>query len=483
MLSGRVPKIFSRKNSARRAAAARKEEPSPVYIEQPLSPVSEHSVYSEVSDDPPRPVPPPQHYHHDEDRDMDHDMDRDLDPDDLIEPHSRLYETFTASEDDRRATPIPLVVRQELAHDHDRDYERDIDHHPMDDDSVDEHGFVNSHSENPMHDHPVMVAPSSEQSHSTHSSGRGQRVTFIGDLSSHDRGSSSLHRRATTNSRNMDLGDRLHPPLSSSSSSRRYNTYPRREPERAYRPRTMPRDRHYEQQLPYMIFVDYGDGLEIGNEVDGFMPYEEYIATAHLRTPQDNTYFIIPGSTPVIFHDENGHELYRVEAQKYNTPTLRRRRYIIQDEFGNELFRIGNWNRDRANPFIPGPPSDYSSSSGSRSSLSRETNSDEARTEYTESSAPDILVMDENGQRIYDSRDWGRRDYAMMSPRSRFASELIDRDRTIHDSNYMFVDEHGHLGDKKKYYPRGSRSGSSVSGASSDESYKLFPRQSQITYV
>lgn len=41
------------------------------------------------------------------------------------------------------------------------------------------------------------------------------------------------------------------------------------------------------------------------------MPYEEYLATAHMRNGPSSTYFIIPGSTPVIFHDEHGQEMYR----------------------------------------------------------------------------------------------------------------------------------------------------------------------------
>ncbi|KAH8118449.1 hypothetical protein DFH11DRAFT_673355 [Phellopilus nigrolimitatus] len=130
------------------------------------------------------------------------------------------------------------------------------------------------------------------------------------------------------------------------------------------------RSPRYELQLPYMIFADFGEGLEIGNEVDGFMPYEEYLSTSHLRVPKESMYFIIPGNTPVIFHDEDGRELYRIDAQKYNTPTLRRRKYIIQDEFGNELYRIGNFGDRTRNDFLSSP-SGGSSGSGSHSSRSK----------------------------------------------------------------------------------------------------------------
>ncbi|KAI5124725.1 hypothetical protein M0805_005362 [Coniferiporia weirii] len=413
------------------------------------------------SDEPARPVPPPHHYHHDE--------QRNFEPEDLIEPQSRLYETFSASEG---ATPIPLVVRQELAdeHEHGYEHEHELGDHRLHDDYADELGFTGSHSEHIARDQPVLIAASSARSDSTRSSGRGQRVTFIGDLSSHDHENLPLHRVPSSAARSLGSGDRLRPPPSSS--TRRFNTYPRREPERTYRPRRSdPRDRGYEQQLPYMIFVDYGDGLEIGNEVDGFMLYEEYLATAHLRRPKDHTYFIIPGSTPVIFSDEEGRELYRVDAQKYNTPTLRRRRYIIQDEFGNELFSVYSrykYNRD-------------ASSSYSGSSLGRGPPSDESRTDSSESSAPDILVMDENGQRIYDSRN-RRIESGHPSARSRFASGLRDRDRADDNRpNYMFVDEYGQPVDKETYYPREFRSGSS--SGSSDESYEHLPRRSQIIYI
>lgn len=87
------------------------------------------------------------------------------------------------------------------------------------------------------------------------------------------------------------------------------------------------------------------------------MRYQDYRDTAHLRENRQDTYYIIPGSTPVIFHDDGGNELYkcvpessisfklliivsgRVDAWKYNTPMLRRKLYIIEDENGRELFR------------------------------------------------------------------------------------------------------------------------------------------------
>lgn len=87
------------------------------------------------------------------------------------------------------------------------------------------------------------------------------------------------------------------------------------------------------------------------------MPYQQYVETAHFRRDHKHTYYIIPGNTPVVFHDDDNNEMFRsdlpalillcllitvhssVDAQKYNTPTLRRRKYIIQDETGKELFR------------------------------------------------------------------------------------------------------------------------------------------------
>ena len=89
-------------------------------------------------------------------------------------------------------------------------------------------------------------------------------------------------------------------------------------------------DYRHEFRRPYLILTDFGEGLEvqanffkvifgplltsadqIGNEEDGFMRYEDYRDTAHLRSNRDDTYFIIPGSTPVVFHDESGNELYK----------------------------------------------------------------------------------------------------------------------------------------------------------------------------
>lgn len=41
------------------------------------------------------------------------------------------------------------------------------------------------------------------------------------------------------------------------------------------------------------------------------MPYEEYLATSHTRRYRGESYLIIPGNSPVVFHDDQGRELFR----------------------------------------------------------------------------------------------------------------------------------------------------------------------------
>ena len=41
------------------------------------------------------------------------------------------------------------------------------------------------------------------------------------------------------------------------------------------------------------------------------MPYEDYAAYKETYGVDRDTYYIIPGNTPVVFHDEEGNELFR----------------------------------------------------------------------------------------------------------------------------------------------------------------------------
>ncbi|EJD01331.1 uncharacterized protein FOMMEDRAFT_21737 [Fomitiporia mediterranea MF3/22] len=345
-----IPKFFTRKNSGRRS----KKQP-PVVASRVLSPVSEHSVISVPASDAPRPVPPPQHFsahpsdygHHDDYHD------------DLHEPHSRLYETFTMSEDSR--PPVPMVVREddEDAHlhhvpgsyaDEPLHHQRHLDDYPdvHQTDLTNELGYTNT--DRSGHDRPILIAPSSERSASTQSGS--QKVTFLGDAPSRPRGMPMSHSKSLSATSRSMAGDRPRAPYVTSSHRSDYNRPRRQIPE--YLPslhRAPRREGYYQQKLPYMIFVDQGHGLEVGNDEDGFMPYQEYLATAHLRRTEEHTYYIIPGSTPVIFNDENGRELYRVDAQKYNTSYLRRNRYIVEDEYGNELCRIGHFGENSSDTY------------------------------------------------------------------------------------------------------------------------------------
>lgn len=335
MLSGKVSKIF-RRNSNRR----RKDPPRPPLSEETtLSPIIERS--SIITSSEIRPVPPPlgHQYSH-------HGSQYEEYPEDIgiHEPQSRLYETFSASEAGSRH-PVAHSVRDDdgLHHHHRHGSEFGGEAHT--DIYASEMGYGGPHSERGAHEPTILISPS-ERSHSSQGS---QRVAFR-DMGTHSHGTApSVPKRSMSVT---SRGDRSRAIPVMASTQRSDYTYPRRRqsPRRyASGPVAQPRAaRHGDvirQQLPYMIFVDDGHGLEIGNEADGFMPYEQYLATAHLReTPTSDTYYIIPGSTVVEFHDESGHVLWRVDGRKYLTPTLRRRKYIIQDSYGRELFRIGNFN-------------------------------------------------------------------------------------------------------------------------------------------
>ncbi|PAV21070.1 hypothetical protein PNOK_0369700 [Pyrrhoderma noxium] len=455
MLSGKVSKIF-RRNSNRR----RKEVPRPPTSDgTPLSPVIERASIgtSEII----RPVPPP--HHHSSQQFSHHGSHYEDYPEELIEPQSRLYETFSASEAGSRH-PAAHSVR--------------------DDDGLPSHRRYGSygtvHSERGAHEPTILISPS-VRSHSSHESS--QRVAFAGagNPGTHASTSAGVPRGVVSLS---SRGDRAQPVPVMASTHRSDYTYPtqptytrqRQAPRRhASAPVAMPRAPTHQgdvirQRLPYMIFVDDGHGLEIGNDVDGFMPYEEYLATAHLReTPMRDTYYVIPGSTVVEFHDESGRVLWRVDGRKYLTPTLRRRKYVIQDEYGRELFRIGNFknrsssgskapkvmylNPESSSPF---PQNTYNSFSRTPSSQTRSTTNhsrqmhyepvpfsrgtlfEDARSISTVSSAPGIVVVNEEGEQVYDSRsnnqDQPSQHSVFISPRSRFANELIDRDTNANAS-------------------------------------------------
>ncbi|KAL5527498.1 hypothetical protein ACEPAG_6289 [Sanghuangporus baumii] len=330
-----LPKFLKRKNSSRRG----RSEQTPVVAARSLSPVQEviHVPASDTGS--PRPVPPPQLFHsHDDDYER-HDLHHDDLEDDLHDPHSRLYETFSSAHSQDGHGAIPRVIREddEPGHHHFDDHTDGIrSEHPG------ELGFVGTErsGQNPP---TVFIAPS-DHSGSSHSSS--QKVTFIGDMRSHDRGTPYTQRRAlSTSSRSMSR----RVPVAPSTIRENYRSHRRHASESSYPspPRMSRPEYRYEFRRPYLIFTDFGEGLEVGNEEDGFMRYQDFRDTAHLRANRDDTYYIIPGSTPVIFHDDTGNELYKVDAWKFNTPMLRRKQYIIEDENGRELFRVGGTDSSR----------------------------------------------------------------------------------------------------------------------------------------
>ncbi|KAF8591447.1 hypothetical protein K439DRAFT_1611116 [Ramaria rubella] len=74
------------------------------------------------------------------------------------------------------------------------------------------------------------------------------------------------------------------------------------------------------EEQPIIISADPDTEIEIGNERDGFVPYEQYLAERearrrarrhhHRRTPEEEVY-VVPAGANVIFVDEDGRELHR----------------------------------------------------------------------------------------------------------------------------------------------------------------------------
>jgi len=93
-----------------------------------------------------------------------------------------------------------------------------------------------------------------------------------------------------------------------------------------------------------------------------------------------------------------------------------------------------------------GTGSNYTGSSKTGSSYSGTASSraseDSVRTLNSSSSTPDICVVDENGTRIYDTRD--HRTKGMIGYNDHYDDER---------PNYMFVDEFGRPVNKQKQYP------------------------------
>lgn len=179
--------------------------PSPVYVPPPLSPVSEGSIYSPISDEPAaRPVPPPHHFRHDDYDEYDDHPE--------IEPHSRLYETFshTASE---AATPLPLSVHNELEDLHEEDHHA-LHNMPQHHDYAypSEMGYAGTaRSDAVPQDRSILIAASAPSSDSSGS--RGQKVTFIGGTRSHNSGASVLGKGIST-SRSLGSAHRSKPTVS-----------------------------------------------------------------------------------------------------------------------------------------------------------------------------------------------------------------------------------------------------------------------------
>lgn len=141
----------------------------------------------------PRPVPPPQLHSHMDDFEH-HDLHHGNLGDDFNDPHSRLYEAFSSAHSQDGQATIPRVIREDDHHHFDERTDGIRSEHPGD------LGFVQSERSGPE-SAPVFIAPSD---HSGSSNSSSQKVTFIGDLRSHDRGTPHTHRKAlSTSSRSM----------------------------------------------------------------------------------------------------------------------------------------------------------------------------------------------------------------------------------------------------------------------------------------
>jgi len=208
------------------------------------------------------------------------------------------------------------------------------------------------------------------------------------------------------------------------------------------------------------------------------MPYEEYTTYKETYGLDQDTYYIIPGSTPVVFHDEDGNELFRVDAHKY-TNKSRRHKFIIQDEFGQELHRIGD-----SRFMAAGSDAGSSSSHSSRKSRSKTPKvihldgrdreralvSNSPRSDRTES---DIHIEDEYGRPL--NQRSSDRDL------KRGGSRRLDRNGNR--PNYMFVDEDGRPVSKEAYYPEQFGSRSSDSGSSGGQNPHKKVRRAPVVYL
>jgi len=289
-------------------------------------------------------------------------------------------------------------------------------------------------------------------------SGSNQRVTFIGDLNH-----SSLDRNASR--------------YSSTSTASKYSQVTDAT-ERDYRQQQYEPQRHLQRKrLPYMILVDFGNGLEIGNEVDGFMPYEEYTAYKETYGLDQDTYYIIPGSTPVVFQDEAGNEIFRVDAHKY-TNKSRRHKFIIQDEFGQEIHRIGD------SRFMSAGSDAGSSSHSSRASRSRTPKVIHLDgRERVRSPGANSPRSDKMGSDIYIEDEYGRPLNQRSSDRDLKRGGSRRHGRDDNRPNYMFVDENGMPVSREEYYPEQFGSRSSDSGSSGGRNPHKKVRRAPVVYL
>lgn len=109
------------------------------------------------------------------------------------------------------------------------------------------------------------------------------------------------------------------------------------------------------------------------------------------------------------------------------------------------------------------------------------------------SSAPNIVVVNENGEPIYDSRDIdqrSQRSILLSSPRSKFANELRDRDMSSAespsisrspsnngDNRGIYVDPEGHPVIVKSDHTASTSTSRGSSSSSGDSLYALPRRQ------
>ncbi|KLO16334.1 hypothetical protein SCHPADRAFT_216895 [Schizopora paradoxa] len=328
---------------------------------------------------------------------------------------SRLHEQF--SEDGRQTHEFIDVVDHDTGR---RTPDQHIHDYPEFDDYRDGPRSILSDS---------LAKPASSGGRSSSN----QRVTFIGELnpSNLERNASRYSATSTASKysqvtdatereyRHQQYDPQRHEP------QRRYHDD---EPQRRYDPqRNLPQKR-----LPYMILADFGNGLEIGNDVDGFMPYEDYAAYKETYGVDQDTYYIIPGNTPVVFHDEEGNELFRVDAHKYKT---RRHKFIIQDEFGQELHRIGD-----SRFMAAGSDAGSSDSRQSRSKVPKLIHLD--GRDRVRTPVPNSPRSDRTSSDIYVEDEYGRPLKQSSSDRNlkRGGSRRLGRNEK---PNYMFVDEDG----------------------------------------